>query len=582
MALHDGITFGNHLIFTYGPLGFLSAPTLWYSDTGTIAVFYAVLLRLALASALFLGARRSYGTLAGAITALIVASASSSVLETVPFLIFCVWIVDHAPGSRLRPALMAISGAVAGVELLNKASIGIEITALAIVAAIAAPGRRRGHVITTLLALSLALLVAWTAAGQGWGALPAYANGISQIVGGYAAAMSVEAPTADWQLIAAWAAIAFGLAGAIHMTVDGPARRRWGIVFLWVVFCFFEFKGGFVRHDGGHVVNYFDAVMGGVLAMRWRRGSRLTGLTMLVALLAFAVASEVGSLAAVFNFGGNASTAVSQLETVTSESDSNAITARGREAIESAFPIPQATLNLLQGHTVHVALYQTSVAWAYRLDWQPLPVFQSYSAYTTGLDQTDASAINSAQAPQRILLDLETEIDNRVPAFTEGLTTRTILCRYQQLYAGASGWQVLGLTPNRCGSPVYMETVHAAWNQTIRVPAPPNDHSFVFVRIGGVGVEGLERIYALLYKPAERFVNLGGSRYRLVEETASDGLLMRAAAGVDYPAPFNLAPDKSTISVSKAGQGAGGGHPITFTFFAQSVNRGADAESAEG
>ena len=43
MAHHFGITFGNHLIFTYGPLGFLSVPTLWYSDTGTIAVLYTLL-----------------------------------------------------------------------------------------------------------------------------------------------------------------------------------------------------------------------------------------------------------------------------------------------------------------------------------------------------------------------------------------------------------------------------------------------------------------------------------------------------------------------------------------------------------
>jgi hypothetical protein len=32
MALHGGVTFGNHLIFIYGPLGFLRVPTLWYGD----------------------------------------------------------------------------------------------------------------------------------------------------------------------------------------------------------------------------------------------------------------------------------------------------------------------------------------------------------------------------------------------------------------------------------------------------------------------------------------------------------------------------------------------------------------------
>ncbi len=71
MALQGGITFGSHLIFTYGPLGFLSVPTLWYTDTGVIAVVYTVLLRIALAAALFAAARRSYGTGVGAIVALL-------------------------------------------------------------------------------------------------------------------------------------------------------------------------------------------------------------------------------------------------------------------------------------------------------------------------------------------------------------------------------------------------------------------------------------------------------------------------------------------------------------------------------
>ncbi len=55
MALHYRITFGNHLIFTYGPLGFLSVPTLWYSGTGIIAFLYVVLMRVALAAAVFAG-----------------------------------------------------------------------------------------------------------------------------------------------------------------------------------------------------------------------------------------------------------------------------------------------------------------------------------------------------------------------------------------------------------------------------------------------------------------------------------------------------------------------------------------------
>jgi hypothetical protein len=573
MALHEGVTFGNHLIFTYGPLGFLSAPTLWYGDTGTIAVLYAVLLRFALAFALFAGARRTYGTAAAAIVALVVADASSVTLETVPFLVFCVWMIDRVSGPRERLALMAAGGAVAGVELLNKVSIGVEMTVLALIVALAARGRRPNQVIVTLAALILALLAGWVVSGQDLGSLPAYARNSAQIISGYAAAMSHETSSLVWEFLAGLLAFAFGLVGALHMTVDGPARRRWGIVAVWVAFCFFEFKEGFVRHDELHGALYFVALMGGFLALRWRPGGYRVGLALTGMMFVFAVAAHGSAFVKVVDPVANVASAVSQTVQLASPSERASIMAKGRQAIESAYPIDQATLNLLRGHTVHVAPYQTSVAWAYHLHWRPLPVFQSYAAFTTRLDRQDAGALSSARAPQRILRNLDRDPDGRVRAFDEGLTTRTILCRYQELRT-TDEWQVLGLGPNRCGATVPLGTVHAGWNQKVPVPAPPNDHSFVFVRVGGVTVGGLERLLALLYRPANRVVRLDGHSHRLIEGTAADGLLLRAPAGVDFTAPFNLAADSATIAVGEAGQGSSGGKPLTFSFFAESVSSG--------
>jgi hypothetical protein len=46
---------------------------------------------------------------------------------------------------------------------------------------------------------------------------------------------------------------------------------------------------------------------------------------------------------------------------------------------------------------------EIALAWAYHLDWRPIPVLQSYSAYTSDLDQLDADFLTSTRAPQRIL-----------------------------------------------------------------------------------------------------------------------------------------------------------------------------------
>ncbi len=570
MALHDGVGFGNQLIFTYGPLGFLSVPTLWFEDTGTIAVLYTVLVRFALALALFVGARRTYGTLVGAIVALLVAGASGVAPETVPFLVFCVLMIDRDMSPRRRLTLLAVGGAVAGLELLNKESVGIELTVLAIIMALGVPGRRRDHVAVTLGALLVALLVGWTATGQNWSALGDYAVNDLRLVTGYAAAMSYEQRGLGWEYTAAWVAFAFGLAGALQMTAGGPTRRRWAILALWVAFCFFEYKEAFVRHETDHGAIYFVALMGGFLALRWRRANRAVGLALAVGLFAFALEAQNSTFSEAFDPGADARSAISQLEEVSSSAQRASIIAAGRRAIERDYRVDPETLNLLRGHTVHVAPYQTQVAWAYGLDWRPLPMFQSYLAYTPALDELDARALNSTRAPQRILRNVQPDLDHRVQAFDEGLTTRTILCRYREVSSTAL-WQVLALGPNRCGAVVPLGVVHAGWDEEVRVPAPPNEHSFVFVRIGGVQVGGFERLVALVSKPVERQVFLNGIAHRLIEATATDGLILSASGQVDFPAPFNLAIDSSTISVDKVGHGRSGGRPITFSFFAQSI-----------
>jgi hypothetical protein len=49
MAMHDGLTFGHQVVFTFGPLGFLGVNQLWFGDLAELSFVYLVLIRLALA-----------------------------------------------------------------------------------------------------------------------------------------------------------------------------------------------------------------------------------------------------------------------------------------------------------------------------------------------------------------------------------------------------------------------------------------------------------------------------------------------------------------------------------------------------
>lgn len=574
MALHDRIPFGSRFIFTYGPLGFLGAPTLWFGTTGAIAVVYTLLLRLSLAWALFVGARRSHGTVIGAVVALVVACASEVSLEPVPFLVLGVWLIDRELPTRRRLELMALSGGLCGLQLLNKESIGLEVTAMAVVVALAA-GRRRDNLIVMTSALGLVLLTAWIVAGQSLSDLPDYAASTVQAVSGYAAAMGLEQAGTGiaLQYPAGAVAVAFGVGAVIHMTTSREAGVRRGMLALWAVFCFFEYKEGFVRHDGGHAAEFFIALTGGFLAFSWRSSRRVVALGMTAILIGFTVAANRAaghSSFSDFNLAGNVESSLTQVYQAASRSERVALEAAGRKAIRNAYPLDAESLALLRGRTVHAWPDQTAVVWAYNLRWSPFPVFQSYLAYTTKLDEDDANALTSTHAPERILRSHEPYLDGRYQPFDEGLTTRTVLCRYRQLRV-TPALDVLGRVPNRCAPPIALGTARAGWNQEVPVPKPPNAHSLVFVRVYGVSVGGLERVIGLLYKPAERSVRLNGARYRLVPGTAADGLLLSAPTSTDLSSPYRLAPDSSNIAISRSGQGATRSGPLRYVFFSQSI-----------
>jgi hypothetical protein len=103
------------------------------------------------------------------------------------------------------------------------------------------------------------------------------------------------------------------------------------------------------------------------------------------------------------------------------------------------------------------------------------------------------------------------------------------------------------------------------------VPAPPGRRDIVFARIHGLGVDGWEKLRSFAYRARDRTVTFDGkSSWRLVPATAADGLIMRAAPGVDFPRPFQLAPDAREFSIQVDG---GASRDLRVEFFAQEVGR---------
>ncbi|MGH2961130.1 MAG: hypothetical protein ACRDL3_02905, partial [Solirubrobacterales bacterium] len=147
------------------------------------------------------------------------------------------------------------------------------------------------------------------------------------------------------------------------------------------------------------------------------------------------------------------------------------------------------------------------------------------------------------------------------------------LCNFRALRT-TRRWQVLGRVPDRCGEPVELETVEAGYGDPVLVPAAPGDR-VVFARVRGIEVTGLERLVALAYRAPSREISFdGGPAHTLVANTAADGLLLRAPPRVDFPRPFEIAPNPREITLLRGGEGSGGDLEIEFYAMPVSPRRG--------
>ena len=214
----------------------------------------------------------------------------------------------------------------------------------------------------------------------------------------------------------------------------------------------------------------------------------------------------------------------------------------------------------------------------------PLPLFQSYFAYTAALDEVNADRLRSDARPERILREFvprtftsgpstagtkaeATDVDGRMYWFESPAATLERLCRYHELVAG-DRWQVLGATGRQCGTPVSLGTVEARAGERVSVPPPPSDDQFVIVRVHGVEGGLVERVRTALWKATEWYVRVEGRNFRLVPGTADQGLLLAVPEAAQGSAPFAFGAPIDSITVSAGKGGRDSKAKLTYEFLA--------------
>jgi hypothetical protein len=337
--------------------------------------------------------------------------------------------------------------------------------------------------------------------------------------------------------------------------------------------CYTALKEGFTRDDGlmGHPQEAFGTFviallpvliaavadeLGGIRWPRWTTGrsSRAIALILIVP-LALLVAYEEPPI---MNPGQVLSQTRQAVRTLTSSTYSARERAQIVNTIVQDGPLPPPILAAVQSHTVDIMPINIGDSWAYKLDWDPSPVLQSYSAYTAFLDDRNAAFLTGPRAPQRIIFSIAT-VGNRFALWDEPKTMRTLLERYRPITAIVDGMVVLA--PRR--TPVSDHEV------AISRSCYPMGHKFVVPRITKsewmfarvtVGLNLIGRTESLLLRsPALKasVLRTDGSTpvFRFIWPVADDGIVLNDTSmdPTELPALFHhggsMASGASSVTV---------------------------------
>ena len=189
------------------------------------------------------------------------------------------------------------------------------------------------------------------------------------------------------------------------------------------------------------------------------------------------------------------------------------------------------------------------MAWAYDLDWSPVPVFQSYSAYTPALDEMNAKALADAPADQIVIRERNVANDNRNPQWDTPRYLLALACDYQ-VVAGDDHWTALRHTSDRCGPARRLSTRAVTLGQSVDVPTVGSDQVLLVrfaVRPSSLPVRAAQALYKD-WTPV--YITADGAVYRVPQALADGPLLARAPHGPGW-AP---AVDYHRLTFNAAGQ----------------------------
>ncbi|MDQ1552009.1 MAG: hypothetical protein QOD50_1431 [Actinomycetota bacterium] len=560
--------FGSAIDFTYGPWADLDKPSVISLRVFLPAAIGAVVTGILLMVAAWKLARNWMPVVPAALVVALIAAPAVSVAFGLSFSgrvlllgVMCAFGFSVAAFSaRWRYGTIVALAVLSGLAVLVKFPNGIlAVGTTLLIAALCTDRGLARKAVAVLVALAVSgtsVVVFWALAGQNFGNLVPWFGASFQLTAGYADAMGIEESDAISQYGVLFALLVVLVVLAVMRR--GSSRVVLLILVAWVFVV--ALRLGFTRHDFLHTRQSFVLLLGAVLALGLSRQIWLGLVSLVVATVATLAMGP-----SYFHFVNPvdlAATSAESISAVVSPSYRANLVDAARKAGADQYDVPTAVLAAIGDQPVHIDPDDANVGWVYSLNWDPVPVFQSYSAYTPELDELNSATLTAPKGPRAVLRAPLFAIDGRNPMWDSPSYIRTLVCNYLPSVTTAK-WQLLERSTSRCGAPSVLSTVSFSSGQHVPVPAAPNADYMVVARLS-VPNSPLNWLSTEAFKPVSTLVvTTNQHQFRLPRALAAAPLILTIAKSAGWAAQFGGDTNVTSLSVNAAGTVVFSAIPVT-------------------
>jgi hypothetical protein len=535
--------FGTQIVFTFGPLGFLSTRTSMGHLLGAriaFAFFWSALVALA-ATAL---ARRLPGWVRYAFLAWLLVYTFSAGLDQTAFFVMAygaLFLLIDNPKQRWQAPIFVFSFIV--LSLIKVSFLTAAIGSLALVVVCWIRQRKFLKAIVLALAAPAGFIACWVAFGQSPTHLAPWFRHALELESGYSAAMNLVPKTPV--LCAALAALAL-FVGAFIATI---VRARggiltWGVLITLAQYVFLAWKEGFTRSGDWHTfVFLWFLPLGWAFCYLVNLSSARAASLRWVLDVTFAASMALCLVAANFQIPGFAWQQVTDWpRRITHNAEAIFATVRGRaddlyadcrDSKNVQMLLLDHAKGVIGNESVDVMNYLLLAAVVNEMNYQPRPVIQGFVAYTPALQSLNEEYFRSAGRPHFVML-CQQATDGRFPTLEDSAALNYVLNNYVPV---ARDGRFLILQQRTAEDPAFQLAHEESLRFGEKLDLRPWARGPVFMSVG-ITPTMLGRAATFLYQqhPLYMWVSTGQveERYRIVPSMAERPFLVNPLLNSNY------------------------------------------------